>query len=191
MDMVRKPDERSGDLCDIDGALARARDRARFEPMAQGIEIERKFLLDGLPPTMRYTRRVPIRQGYIALDGDTEVRVRITPKAAVLTIKAGRGGVRTEEEVTLDGRQGEALWALTEGRRVQKTRRRVRIGETGVEVEVDEYGGSLDGLVVAEVEFADEEASRAFEPPAWFVREVTDDRRYSNRSLASDGLPED
>jgi CYTH domain-containing protein len=157
--------------------------------MAQGIEIERKFLLDGLPPTMRYARRVPIRQGYIALDGDTEVRVRITPKAAVLTIKAGRGGVRTEEEVTLDSRQGDALWELTEGRRVQKTRRRVRIGDA--EVEVDEYGGSLDGLVVAEVEFADEEASRAFEPPAWFVREVTDDWRYSNRSLASDGIPGD
>ena len=153
------------------------------------MEIERKFLLSGVPPTMRFARREPIRQGYLALDDDTEVRVRLTPRSAVLTIKAGRGGVRTEEEVTLDSRQGDALWELTEGRRVQKTRRRVRVGEA--EVEVDEYGGPLDGLVVAEVEFADEEASRAFEPPAWFVREVTDDWRYSNRSLASDGIPED
>lgn len=157
--------------------------------MARGIEIERKFLLDGLPPTMRFARREPIRQGYIALDGDTEVRVRLTPKAAVLTIKSGRGGVRTEEEVALDARQGDALWELTEGRRVQKARRRVRIG--AAEAEIDEYSGALDGLVVAEVEFDDEEAAGAFEPPSWFVREVTDDARYSNRSLASDGIPRD
>ncbi len=157
--------------------------------MASDIEIERKFLLRSVPATMRYARREPIRQGYLALDGDTEVRVRITPKAAVLTIKAGRGAVRTEEELTLDKRQADALWELTEGRRVQKTRRRVRVGDA--EVEVDEYGGALDGLVVAEVEFADEAASRSFEPPAWFVRELTDDARYSNRSLASDGMPDD
>jgi CYTH domain-containing protein len=188
MDMVRKPDERGGALCDIDDVAACAGDRARFEPVASGVEIERKFLLDGLPPTMRYARRVPIRQGYLALDGDVEVRVRLTPKAAVLTIKGGRGGVRSEEEVVLDRRQGDALWELTEGRRVQKTRRRVRIGDA--EAEIDEYSGALDGLVVAEVEFADEEAARAFEPPAWFRHEVTDDRRYANRSLATDGLPE-
>ncbi|MGH2899603.1 MAG: CYTH domain-containing protein [Solirubrobacteraceae bacterium] len=155
--------------------------------MASGIEIERKFLLGALPPTMALARREPIRQGYLALDGDTEVRVRITPRRATLTIKSGRGGVRTEEELVLDARQADALWELTEGRRVQKARRRVRVGEQVVEV--DEYGGALDGLVVAEVEFADEHASRGFEPPSWFDRELTDDRRYSNRSLASDGIP--
>lgn len=157
--------------------------------MADGIEIERKFLLAGVPSTMKLAKREPIRQGYLALDGDTEVRVRLTPKKAVLTIKAGRGAVRAEEELELDRRQGDALYELTEGRRVQKVRRRVRVDDTVVEV--DEYQGALDGLVVAEVEFDDEEASRNFDPPPWFVREVTDDRRYSNRSLASDGMPDD
>nr|MBA3748918.1 adenylate cyclase [Solirubrobacterales bacterium] len=88
----------------------------------------------------------------------------------------------------------EALWELTEGRRVQKTRRRVRLaGATpgaDLQVEVDEYADALDGLVVAEVEFPDEEAARRFEPPPWFGRELTDDWRYANRSLASDGMPE-
>lgn len=157
--------------------------------MTSGIEIERKFLLSGLPPTMRYARREAIRQGYLALDGDTEVRVRITPRGAVLTIKSGRGEVRVEEELALDARQAESLWQLTEGRRVQKARRRVRVGDATVEI--DEYGGALDGLVVAEVEFDDEQAARSFEAPSWFVREVTDDPRYSNRSLASDGMPPD
>ncbi len=155
------------------------------------MEIERKFLLDAVPPTMRFARREPIRQGYLALDGDTEVRLRITAKGAVMTIKAGRGGVRVEEEIALQTRQAEALWELTEGRRVQKSRRRVRLADTDLSVEVDEYAGALDGLVVAEVEFPDEETARGFEPPAWFGRELTDDWRYANRSLASDGMPQE
>ncbi len=159
------------------------------------MEIERKFRLGGVPPTMRFARRVPIRQGYLALDGDTEVRLRITPKGAVMTIKSGRGGVRVEEEIPLQTRQAEALWELTEGRRVQKSRRRVRLAgpAEGPELtaEVDEYSGALDGLVVVEVEFPDEETARGFEPPAWFGRELTDDWRYANRSLASDGMPEE
>jgi adenylate cyclase len=42
---------------------------------------------------------------------------------------------------------------------------------------------------VAEVEFPDETTAAGFEPPAWFGRELTDDWRYANRSLASDGMP--
>ena len=79
------------------------------------MEIERKFRLSGVPPTMRFARRVPMRQGYLALDGDTEVRLRITPEAAVMTIKAGRGGVRVEEEIALQPAAGHCR--LTEGRR--------------------------------------------------------------------------
>ncbi len=157
------------------------------------MEIERKFRLSGVPPTMRLARREAIRQGYLALDGDTEVRIRISQKGAVLTIKAGGGGVRVEEEIALHARQAEALWELTEGRRVQKSRRRVRLAGTGGGAdhvaEVDEYGGALVGLLVVEVEFPDEAAVRGFEPPAWFGRELTDDWRYANRSLASDGMP--
>jgi adenylate cyclase len=157
------------------------------------MEIERKFLLSEVPSTMRFARREAIRQGYLALDGDTEVRLRITAEGAVLTIKAGRGGVRVEEEIALQSRQAEALWELTEGRRVQKTRRRVRLAGPAAApvlyVEVDEYAGALDGLVVAEVEFPDEATAAGFEPPAWFGRELTDDWRYANRSLASDGMP--
>ena len=176
------------------GSLQAATDEHEADPTGGAVEIERKFLLSGVPPTMRFPRGEPIRQGYIALDGDTEVRLRITPQGAVLTIKAGRGGVRVEEEIALPARQAEALWELTDGRRVQKTRRRVPLAGTGgsgaeLVAEVDEYAGALDGLVVVEVEFPDEEAARGFEPPAWFGRELTDDGRYANRSLASDGMP--
>ena len=152
-----------------------------------GIEIERKFLLDGLPPALAFARRTAMLQGYLALDGDTEVRVRRTAAGAMLTIKHGGGEVRVEEELVLDSRQADALWELTSGRRLQKSRREMRV--EGVAVSVDEYAGALDGLIVAEVEFDDEAASTAFTPPAWFGREVTDDAGYKNRSLSVHGLP--
>jgi CYTH domain-containing protein len=157
--------------------------------MAIGTEIERKFLLDELPPALAFAKRTAILQGYLALDGDTEVRLRTGSKPPRLTIKSGRGEVRTEVELDVAGPDAAALWELTDGRRVEKTRRRMRIG--GAEAEVDEYAGELQGLVVVEVEFADEDAARAFEPPAWFGREVTGEAAYANRSLSVDGLPPD
>lgn len=150
-------------------------------------EIERKFLLSKLPPTLRFARGETINQGYLALDGATEVRLRTGSKPPLLTIKSGRGEVRTEVELPVEGRDAQALWGLTDGRRLEKTRRRMRIG--GAEAEVDEYAGALTGLVVAEVEFEDADSARAFTPPDWFVRELTGDSAYANRSLACDGLP--
>ena len=157
--------------------------------MADGIEIERKFLLGELPSALAFARRRAILQGYLAIDGDTEVRIRRTPAGSTLTIKHGGGEVRIEEELELGERQADALWELTEGRRVQKVRRMMRVD--GHDVEVDEYAGALDGLVVAEVEFIDEETSQAFEAPAWFGRELTGDPAYANRNLAMFGLPAD
>jgi CYTH domain-containing protein len=150
-------------------------------------EIERKFLLGELPATLRLAGGERIRQGYLALDGDTEVRLRTGSKAPRLTIKSGRGEVRTEVELDVSGPDAAALWELTEGRRLEKTRRRIRIGDA--EAEVDEYGGDLQGLVVVEVEFDDDDAARAFQAPAWFGRELTGEDAYANRSLACDGLP--
>jgi CYTH domain-containing protein len=152
-------------------------------------EIERKFLLPELPGTLRLARGETINQGYLALDGDTEVRVRTGSAAPKVTIKSGRGEVRTEVELPVAGADAKALWELTEGRRLEKTRRRMRVGD--VEAEVDEYGGELAGLVVVEVEFEDEQAARAFTPPSWFGREVTGEAPYANRGLACDGAPAD
>ncbi len=154
-----------------------------------GIEIERKFLLQSLPHALAFARREAMLQGYLAVDGDTEVRVRRTGAGSKLTIKHGGGEMRIEEELVLDPRQADALWELTSGRRLQKNRREMRV--EGVAVSVDEYAGALDGLIVAEVEFDDEQAARAFTPPAWFGREVTGETGYANRSLSVDGLPAD
>jgi adenylate cyclase len=83
--------------------------------------------------------------------------------------------------------QFEALWSLTEGRRVEKVRYLVPT-ESG-EVEVDVFGGELAGIITAEMEFDSEAASDAFEPPDSLGIEVTGDERHANETLATRGLP--
>jgi CYTH domain-containing protein len=160
-------------------------------------EIERKFLVGEPPAELDRFPHAEIRQGYLAVDEDgTEVRVRSRDGQAVLTAKQGAGRTRAEEELEIPPERFEALWALTEGRRVEKTRYLVPAGDAGAAgaaggpIELDVYGGPLSGLVVAEVEFPDERAADAFEPPPWFGREVTDDPRFKNQRLARQGLPE-
>lgn len=151
------------------------------------MEIERKFLVDDLPDGLEWLDERALRQGYVALDGATEVRVRDDDGVWLLTIKHGGGLVRVEEDFEVDDRRGETLWALTEGRRVCKRRRRMPYG--GAMLEIDVFEGDLAGLVVAEAEFADEAVAMAFTPPDWFGREVTDDPAFKNRALAVDGRP--
>ena len=154
---------------------------------APRIEIERKFLLRRAPDEMPAGES--IEQGYLAIAPDgVEVRVRRRAGRSTLTVKSGPAHVRVEEELDIDDRRFEALWALTEGRRIAKTRHLVPL-ERGVTAEVDVYGDALAGLVTAEIEFASTEASAAFIPPDWLGTEVTGDARYANQSLALAGVP--
>lgn len=148
-------------------------------------EIERKFLVkgpmpDGLPSE-------PIRQGYVtAISDSTEVRLRRKGDTCFLTVKSDGGLVRDEIEITIGAAAFETLWPLTEGRRVEKTRRRGKL-PGGLEFELDVFEGHLAPLMLVEVEFPSEEAARLFVPPDWFGEDVTGDRRYRNRTLALSG----
>ncbi len=146
------------------------------------VERERKYLLTEVPALSGSGTR--LRQGYLAIDGSVSVRVRESGEAGcTLTVKAGRGAVRTELEWPLTDEQFDAAWDQTGGRRIHKTRHRVPLDEHTVEVDV--FHDDLDGLVLAEVEFESDDALAAFEPPAWFGPEVTDDEGYTNASLAA------
>lgn len=154
-----------------------------------GIEIERKFrVAEAVPGDLDSYSSEAIEQGYIVIEGAAEVRVRRRGGRTLLTVKSGAGRVRVEEEFEIDERRFASLWPLSDGRRVAKRRYRLP-GGGDLTIELDVYTGELEGLVLAEVEFASEAASDAYEPPAWFGPEVTDDLRYANRALAVDGVP--
>lgn len=145
-----------------------------------GVEIERKFLLQGEAwralgePTL-------LRQGYLSLDPARTVRVRIEDAHAFLTIKGKSvGAARGEWEYPIPvSEAAELLDGLCQQPLVEKLRRRIAIGPHTWEV--DEFLGANAGLVVAEIELAFED--EAFDKPDWIGREVTGDARYFNSNL--------
>ena len=146
-------------------------------------EIERKFLVQWLPDNLKRARHFVIEQGYLATESaGRQVRLRKSGKATSLTFKVGRGSHREEREIKVSPKQFATLWPGTAGRRLRKVR--YEIPWKGVLIEVDIYRGRHTGLVVAEVEFPDTASCRRFEPPWWFGREVTGEKRYSNVRLA-------
>jgi adenylate cyclase len=154
------------------------------------MEVERKFLV-AEPPDLAASEQIEIEQGYLALaddDGGAEVRLRRMGDELLLTVKAGTGHSRIEEEISLDRERFESLWPLTDGRRVAKTRH--VIPSEGLEIELDSYADDLDGLLVAEIEFPDERKAAAFAVPDWLGEEVTGNKRYLNETLATKGLPQ-
>jgi CYTH domain-containing protein/CHAD domain-containing protein len=154
------------------------------------VERERRFLVEVVPDDLVRTGAVELRQGYLAAGEYRSVRVRDAgPAGCTLTVKAGGGAERTELEWSIERREFDAAWPHTEGQRIEKTRHRIPLGDHVIELDV--FGGRLDGLVIAEVEFDSVAALDEFEPPEWFGPEVTDDGRYTNPSLALHGLPGD
>ena len=105
-----------------------------------GSEIERKFVLEGMPPEAAEAVPVEIEQGYLVVTGELEVRLRRAGGERHLTVKLGSGEQREEVEVELGEAAFEALWPLTEGRRLRKARSRVPLAG-GLVAEVDRYGG--------------------------------------------------
>ena len=68
---------------------------------------------------------------------------------------------RAELEIEISDQQFQALWKLVEGRHVTKRRFYLPLGTLTAEVDV--YGGELDGLITAEVEFESMDAGEGFE----------------------------
>ena len=147
-------------------------------------EIERKFLVRRLPDDLATQPSTEISQGYlVSTDDGLQVRLRKKNGQYTLTYKRGIGNVREEREVELTTEQFSTLWPATESKRLEKTRYEIPFGDRIVEIDV--YGGRHKDLVVAEVEFDDEEEAKNFQPPEWLGDDVTGDPRYSNQLLAS------
>jgi len=151
---------------------------------SQPVEIERKFSVKHLPEDLEDYPREHITQGYISIGNDgKEIRLRNRNNNYFLTIKSGNGLIRSEHEIKLTPEQFKALWPVTHGKRIEKTRYSIPGN-----IELDVYHGDLDGLITAEVEFRSEKASEDFMPPDWFDEELTYDKRHKNQSLAVEGL---
>lgn len=171
---------------------------AKKEALANAhIETEGKYLVDieNLPlEKMNNGDKFELIQTYINWEPETRVR------------KVGYGGgyylyfhtiKKPLDDVGLSRQEIETLITEDEynnflknqvGETIYKTRYQFYEGNEYVAVDV--FSGDLEGLVFAEVEFDSVEKAKSFQPPSWFGKDVTDDKRYKNANLARNGLPE-
>ncbi len=153
------------------------------------VEIERKFLVAEMPD-LTDAKRAVVRQGYLtAPDDSTELRLRQKNDAYYLTLKGSGAIARVEREAEITGEQFETFWPETEGRRVEKERYTGTLSDGRV-FELDVFLGDLEPLRLVEVEFSSEEEARSYSPPSWFGTDVTEDKRYKNKMMAINGLPD-
>jgi adenylate cyclase len=147
------------------------------------LEIERKFLVSGDAWRARAHKAVAMRHGYLTpLASPASVRVRVEGEIGKLNVKQATVGTsRAEYEYDIPADEAdEMIRTLCRGL-ILKTRHYVTVGAHLWEIDV--FEGDNAGLIVAEVELGAED--EAFEPPDWLGREVTQEHRYYNNSLAS------
>ncbi|WP_148896243.1 CYTH domain-containing protein [Geothermobacter ehrlichii] len=144
-------------------------------------EIERKFLVRDDSWRGR-DEGVRLRQGYLSVDPERTVRVRLVGDRGWLTIKgASVGSVRPEFEYAIPAAEAASMLEhLCLRPQIEKIR--YRIEHAGLLWEVDEFLGENAGLVLAEIELADPRQPVTL--PPWIGEEVTDDHRYSNAWLS-------
>lgn len=144
------------------------------------VEIERRFIVvgdawRGLAPGVQY------RQGYLSVEKERTVRVRVVGNQAWLTLKSNISNVsRHEFEYPVPLADAQTIMGAMCPMVVNKLRHRIEHG--GFIWEVDEFFGENAGLVLAEIELPDE--STPFDKPEWIGEEVTEDGRYTNSFLS-------
>lgn len=146
-----------------------------------GQEIERKYLITGEFKS-KAIKSLQIKQGYLSSIPERTVRVRIQDNQGFLTIKGSNkknsiSRFEWEKEITKE--EANELIQLCEVGIIDKKRYIVPFGDKIIEV--DEFYGENEGLILAEIELDDENEN--IEKPNWLGKEVTDDPRYYNSML--------
>lgn len=147
------------------------------------IEIERKYLVLSDSYKGQATKKFSIQQGFLNSNKKRVVRIRITEEKAFLTIKGendtkGLSRLEWEKEISLS--DAKTLFTLCEPGAITKTRYEIPIANHIVEV--DEFHGENEGLVVAEIELRSQ--SDVPELPEWIGKEVTGQEAYYNSCLS-------
>ena len=148
------------------------------------IEIERKFLVASDEYKVRSYKSTRITQGFLSTDPERTVRVRIKGNQGFLTIKgksntSGTSRFEWEKEINLE--EAEGLLKLCQKGIIDKVRYEVK--SNAHIYEIDEFFGSNEGLVIAEIELNSE--NEAFEKPNWLGVEVTGENKYYNSQLST------
>jgi len=143
-------------------------------------EIERKFLVKG-NSWRHLTKGTKFKQGYLSTDKERSVRIRTIKDKGYITIKGiSVGATRSEYEYEIPFDDAKKMLnELCVHPLIEKTRFKIQYGN--ILIEVDEFFGENEGLILAEVELNNE--NQQLNLPDWIGKEVTNDSKYFNVNL--------
>ena len=147
------------------------------------IEIERKFLIKSNEFKIESHKNSLIKQGFLNSNKNRTIRIRISDEKGFITIKgiSNESGIsRYEWEREIPINEAEQLLLLCEKGVIEKIRYFIKHGSHIFEV--DEFLKKNNGLVIAEIELANE--NEFFHKPSWLGKEVTGITKYYNSNLS-------
>lgn len=167
------------------------------------MEIERKFTVTRLPENLESYPCHIIEQAY--LNTDPVVRIRREDESYYMTYKGKGLLVREEYNLPLNEESYYHLREKADGNVISKKRYVIpvdnpvfdmtylssaggKIDQISLAVELDIFEAPFAPLVIAEVEFPDQETAEAFQPLDWFSQDVTNDPAYHNSNLSRQAL---
>lgn len=148
------------------------------------MEIERKYLIEDLTALPFRPEDYPsreIEQGYLCTD--PVVRVRRDGSRYFLTYKSKGLMAREEYNLPLTRDSYLHLREKTDGHLITKLRYVIPL-DGGLSLELDIFRGDLAPLILAEIEFPDEESAENYQAPSWLGRDVTFTAEYHNSTLS-------
>ncbi len=159
------------------------------------MEIERKFLVEKLPSGLSSYESLMIEQAYLCTD--PVIRIRRENENYYMTYKSRGLMTREEYNLPLNAAAYEHLLDKADGNIISKKRYLIPIAKPvfassfalpaslpELKIELDVFEPPFAPLVIAEVEFPDEETANAFIPPAWLGEDVTNSPKYHNSYLS-------
>lgn len=150
-----------------------------------GIEIEKKYLLSELPFFRTKGKPKRLKQGYLFLQKNKQLRIRIiNDKRAYLCLKYTDKVLREEFEYEIPIADGIEMFKKCK-LNLEKLRYEVNGTNKKYHIDIDRYPNNL---LVAEVEFKSEAEYNKFKALSWFGKEITGNKEYSNITLAKQNL---
>lgn len=159
------------------------------------MEIERKFTIKSLPDNLEQYPFHLIEQAY--LNTEPVIRIRKQDDEYYLTYK-GKGLLAREEyNLPLNEQSFNHLKEKADGNIISKKRYLIPIEQPefapgyksasdniSLTIELDIFEAPFENLIIAEVEFPNQEMAEAFLPVAWFAEDVTNNPEYHNSNLS-------
>jgi CYTH domain-containing protein len=151
--------------------------------------IELRYLVSVDKKILENAKSMPLKQGYVALQGNNEIRIRYDGKKHTIAGKRDYGNQRIEIKLNIPESLFNAFFKFVGERIISKKRYFLAHGENEWRIDIFEPDTHCSGLAIAEVEINKGDEIPEVPGGITVISDITGDKDYRNRNLAEHGPP--